>query len=131
MPGAEPIEYLSRSDFSGTWKNTADINRAALAEYFPGGTSNTTSGRSFTFEDNQIDEPLPDTGVDNGLDFMDFKDAEWDDPRWDDLLDQLSIQDMENLVDGGSFATPAIKSINKQAAKDYDGPGAAFHSGTP
>ena len=129
-PASEPLEYLSRSDFSATWQNTADIVREAKAEYFPGGTSNTTSGRSFTFEDNQIDEPLPDTGVDNGLDFMDFKDAEWDDPRWDDLLDQLSIQDMENLVDGGSFATPAIKSINKQAAKDYDGPGAAFHSGT-
>ena len=129
-PASEPLEYLSRSDFSATWQNTADIVREAKAEYFPGGTSNTTSGRSFTFEDNQIDEPLPDTGVDNGLDFMDFKDAEWDDPRWDDLLDQLSITDMENLVDGGSFATPAIKSINKEAAKDYDGPGAAFHSGT-
>ena len=129
-PASEPLEYLSRSDFEETWQNTSDIVREAKAEYFPGGTSNTTSGRSFSFEDNQIDEPLPDTGVDNGLDFMDFKDAEWDDPRWDDLLDQLSITDMENLVDGGSFATPAIKSINKPAAKDYDGPGAAFHSGT-
>ena len=129
-PAEEPLEYLSRSDFDETWQNTSDIVREAKAEYFPGGTSNTTSGRSFSFEDNQIDEPLPDTGVDNGLDFMDFKGADWDDDRWDDLLDQLSIRDMEDLVDGGSFATPAIKSINKPAAKDYDGPGAAFHSGT-
>ena len=129
-PASEPLEYLSRSNFSATWQNTSDIVREAKAEYFPGGTSNTTSGRSFSFTDNQINEPLPNVGVDNGLDFMDFKDAEWDDPRWDDLLDQLSIKDMQDLVDGGSFATPAIKSINKQAAKDYDGPGAAFHSGT-
>ena len=129
-PASEPLEYLSRSDFNSTWQNTVDIVREAKADYFPGGTSNTTSGRSFNFTDNEINEPLPTTGAKNGLDFMDFKGAEWDDPRWDNLLDQLSIQDMENLVDGGSFATPAISSINKPAAKDYDGPGAAFHSGT-
>ena len=129
-PSNQPLEYLSRSDFDATWQNTSDIVRSSESEYFPGGTSNTTSGRSFSFTDNEIDEPLPDTDVDNGLDFMDFKDAAWDDPRWDDLLDQLSVKDMQNLVDGGSFATPAIKSINKPAAKDYDGPGAAFHSGT-
>ena len=129
-PSSQPLEYLSRSDFNSTWQNTEDIVRSSEAEYFPGGASNTTSGRSFTFEDNQIDEPLPDTEINNSLDFMDFKDAEWDDPRWDDLLDQLSIKDMQDLVDGGSFATAAIKSINKPASRDYDGPSAAFHSGT-
>lgn len=129
-PGSEPMQYLSRSDFAGTWQNKEDIVREAESDRFPGGASNATSGNSFTFKDNEIDEPAPDTGVDNGMDFMDFKDAEWDDPRWDDLLDQLTIQDMEKLVDGGSFATAAIASINKPASKDYDGPSAAFHSGT-
>ena len=129
-PGNEPIEYLSRNDFEGTWKNTADIDKAALEQYFPGGVSNQTSGRNWNFTDNQINEPLPTTGADNGMNFMEFKDAEWDDSRWDDLLDQLSVKDMQTLVDGGSFATPAIKSINKPASRDYDGPSAAFHSGT-
>ena len=129
-PSSEPLEYLSRSDFESTWQNRDQIVRSSESQYFPGGASNTTSGRSFTFEDNQIDEPLPNTGVDNGLDFMDFKDVEWDDPRWDDLLDQLSIKDMQDLVDGGSFATAAISSINKPASRDYDGPSAAYHSGT-
>ncbi len=129
-PASRPLEYLSRSDFDATWQNTADIVREAEAGYFPGGASNTTSGRSFSFTDNQIDEPLPNVGDDNGLDFMDFKDADWDDDRWEYLLDQLSIQDMENLVDGGSFKTIAVESINKPASKDYDGPSSAFHSGT-
>ena len=129
-PSSQPLEYLSRSDFDATWQNTSDIVASSESDYFPGGASNTTSGRSFDFVDNQIDEPAPNTDVKNGLDFMDFKDAEWDDPRWDDLLDQLSIKDMQDLVDGGSFATAAIKSINKPASRDYDGPSAAFHSGT-
>ena len=125
-------EYLSRSDFEGTWQNTADISRASAssATHFPGGASNQTSGRNFSFTDNEIDGDLPTTGADNGLDFMDFKNAEWDDPRWESLLDQLTITDLENLVDQGSFKTAKIDSINKQGTTDYDGPGAAFHSGT-
>ena len=128
----EKNEYLSRSNFDTTWQNTADINRESSADatHFPGGASNATAGRSFSFQDNQIDEDLPKTGVANGLDFMDFKNAAWDDPRWESLLDQLSIQDLEDLVDQGSFKTAKITSINKAGTTDYDGPGAAFHSGT-
>ena len=129
-PGAEPIEYLSRSDFSGTWKNTNQINRAALAEYFPGGTSNQTAGRNFNFQDDQINEPAPTQGQAGDLVLADLKNAAWDDPKWESLLNQLSISDMQNLVDGGSFKTVAVSSIGKAATVDYDGPGAAFHSGT-
>ena len=125
-------EYLSRSDFEGTFQLTSEIDRksASSASHFPGGASNATSGRNFTFTDNEIDEDLPTTGANNELDFMDFKNAEWDDPRWESLLDQLSIQDLEDLVDQGSFKTAKITSINKAGTTDYDGPGAAFHSGT-
>ena len=97
---------------------------------FPGGTSNATSGRSFSFQDNQINEPAPTLGANNGLDFMDFKNAAWDDERWEPLLDQLTLTDLQNLVDQGSFKTASISSINKAGTTDYDGPGAAFHSGT-
>ena len=130
--GEEPIEYLSRKDFNATWKNKADISTVsnASADHFPGGASNATAGRSFSYQDNQIDEELPKTGEANGLDFMDFKNAAWDDPRWEQLLDQLSLKDLQDLVDGGSFKTIAVNSINKPASRDYDGPGAAFHSGT-
>ena len=130
--GEEPIEYLSRANFAETWQNTADINRASAADasHFPGGASNATSGRNFSFQDNQINEPAPTMGANNGLDFMDFKNAAWDDPRWEPLLDQLTLTDLQNLVDQGSFKTASISSINKPGTTDYDGPGAAFHSGT-
>ena len=125
-------EYLSRSDFAGTWQNTADINRASASNssHFPGGASNATSGRNFSFQDNQIDEDLPTQGVAGDLTLADLKNADWDDERWEPLLDQLSINDLENLVDQGSFKTAAVSSIGKEGTTDYDGPGAAFHSGT-
>ena len=130
--GEEPIEYLSRDDFAGTWKNTADISRTShpSASHFPGGASNSTDTTSFKFEDNQIEGDVRQQDIKNGLDFMDFKGAEWDDPRWDDLIDQLSLTDMETLVEYGGFQTAKIESINKPASVDYDGPSAAFHSGT-
>ena len=128
--GDEPISYLSRSDFAGTWQNTSDINRASSSDssHFPGGTSNTTS--SFSFKDNQIEGEVREQGIDNGLDFMDFKNASWDDERWDDLLDQMSLSDMEKLIEYGGFQTASIASINKSQTRDYDGPASAFHSGT-
>ena len=128
--GEDPIEYLSRDDFAGTWKNTADINRSAVAENFPGGTSNQTGPSSFKFEDNQIDGEVPEQGVPGDLTLRDLKDADFDDPRWEDLLSQLSISDMEKLIEYGGFQTASIDSISKEATKDYDGPSSAYHSGT-
>ena len=128
--GAEPIQYLSRNNFAGTWKNKDDIDTTAVADNFPGGNTNKTGGTSFKYDDNQIDEPLPEQGVAGTLTLADLKDAEWDDERWEPLLSQLSISDMETLVEFGGFETRAISSIGKIHSTDYDGPGAAFHSGT-
>ncbi len=130
--GDEPNTYLSRNDFAGTWQNTADISRASAAsrDHFPGGASNNTSYSSFSFQDNQIDEELPEQGVAGDLTLRDLKDAAWDDPRWESLLSQLSINDMERLIEFGGFQTVAVDSIGKAASKDYDGPAAAYHSGT-
>ncbi len=124
------IEYLSRSDFEGTWTNTSEINRNSVASKFPGGTSNTTGGNTFNFEDNQIAGDIPTTDADNGLTLADLKNADWDDPKWEPLLDQMSLQELKDIVDQGSFKTAAIPSIGKEATVDYDGPGAAYHSGT-
>ena len=126
----EKIQYLSRSDFEGTWTNTSEINRNSVADKFPGGISNQTGGQSFDYEDNQIDEDTPTTGADNGLVLSDLKNAAWEDPRWEPLLDQMTVKELQDIVDQGSFKTNAVASIGKEATVDYDGPGAAFHSGT-
>ena len=130
--GEEKHEFLSRSDFATTWKNKADFSLVSNsdAKHFPGGATNQTGGSKFSYQDNQIEGILREQGKQNGLKFEDFKNAEWDDPRWEDLLDQMSIKDLQDIVDQGSFKTASISSIGKTATKDYDGPGAAFHSGT-
>ena len=130
--GVEKNTYLSRSDFEGTWQNKADIPTVSNsdASHFPGGASNNAGPNSFTFEDNQIDEDIKPQEVAGDLTLRDLKDAAFDDPRWEDLLSQMSYSDMEKLIEYGGFQTSAITSIGKTSTVDYDGPGAAFHSGT-
>ena len=126
--------YLSRSNFNTTWQNTADILRdsSSDASHFPGGTGNQTSASAFnnSLVDNRFEGEAPQQGVAGTLTLRDLKDADWDDPNWEPLLNQLSYNDMERLVEYGGFQTVAVDSIGKTATVDYDGPGSAFHSGT-
>ena len=130
--GVEKNTYLSRADFEGTWQNKADIPLASNpdASHFPGGAKNNSTPGSFTLTDNQIDEEVKPQDVAGDLTLRDLKDAAWDDPRWENLLSQLSYADMDKLIEYGGFQTAAVSSIGKTQTVDYDGPGAAFHSGT-
>lgn len=70
--------------------------------------------------DNPEDE-MPVTGADNGVMVADLTGKEYDDPLWEDLLDQLSVDDMINMVNLGGFQTVAVDSIEKVGTLDSDG----------
>ncbi|MGN0814657.1 MAG: glycoside hydrolase family 3 C-terminal domain-containing protein [Candidatus Coproplasma sp.] len=48
--------------------------------------------------------------------------VDYDDPRWDTLLSQLSLAELNQLIGYGGYGTIAIESIGKLQAYDYDGP---------
>ena len=48
--------------------------------------------------------------------------ADYDDPQWDDLLDQITVSEATSPVSSGSFANGAVESIGKPKLSDYDGP---------
>lgn len=70
--------------------------------------------------DNPEDE-MPITEADNGITAADLTGKEYDDPLWEDLLDQLSVEDMIEMVNLGGFQTVAIDSIGKASTLDSDG----------
>lgn len=70
--------------------------------------------------DNPEDE-MPATEADNGVTVADLTGKEYDDPLWEDLLDQLSVDDMINMVNLGGFQTVAVDSIEKVGTLDSDG----------
>ena len=65
---------------------------------------------------------MPATGAQNGLVLYDLTGAEYDDPRWEQLLDQLTFDEMSLMVNLGGWQTAAIDSVGKAATSDCDGP---------
>ncbi len=46
----------------------------------------------------------------------------FDDPKWEKLLDQLTVSDMDTLTAIGGYQTSEAKSVNKVGTVDCDGP---------
>lgn len=76
------------------------------------------------YDSTKYDNPedgMPVTEADNGVTVADLTGKEYDDPLWEDLLDQLSVDDMINMVNLGGFQTVAVDSIEKVGTLDSDG----------
>ena len=71
--------------------------------------------------DDAADE-MPTLGAQNGLTLYDLYGKAYDDPAWDQLLDQLTFEDMATMINVGGWQTAAIESVGKVATSDCDGP---------
>ena len=65
---------------------------------------------------------MPTTGANVTVTMRDVVGKAYDDPAWDTLLDELTFNDMIDLVNNGAFQTIAIPSIDKNLTNDSDGP---------
>ena len=79
---------------------------------------------------NDADEAIT-TGAKNGLKIEDNGEttdlgfqlgSDFNDPRWDALLDQLTVDEMENLYINAYGGLAELKSVGKSKSKDADGP---------
>ena len=59
-----------------------------------------------------------------------MKDVPADDPSWDDLLDQLTAEEMYNLVRVGGYQTQTVNSVGAPATVCVDGPAFVGNAGT-
>ena len=107
-------QYVSRADWEGTLPTTRTDGKTASAE--------TVAAKENTpvYENKDSDQPI--TIADHGLTLEDMTGLEYDDPKWDDLLEQLSVDDMTNMISNGGWSTPEVASVGKPATNDLDGP---------
>ncbi|MFS6554246.1 hypothetical protein VPJ68_01840, partial [Parabacteroides distasonis] len=85
----------------------SDETRAAVVE----GAFGTYDGTKY----NNDADTMPTLGADNGLTLFDLKGAPYDDAKWDQLLDQLTFDDMAMMINVGGWQTVAIDSVGKVA----------------
>ena len=132
--------YVSRKDFAGTLRTTYldDAERTLTDELKE--TLDESIKRKYTESDAgkpwEVTGSVPSTTpVNSGLSLRDMLydeagnylgEASFDDPRWETLLDEISLDEMKNLVGFGAFRTNEIKGVDGVVGKpltvDSDGP---------
>lgn len=118
------ITYLSRADgFANYAEATAapanyEMSDADKAVFY-NAHSYTESG--YEADDDANAEDIT-TGAKNGLKLVELRGVDYNDPKWDDLLDQMTIEDMQQTIGFGGYQTAAVTSIEKVRTNDCDGP---------
>ena len=126
--GTFPQHGGEASDVISTWGNEingtdADGNPASY-EY------KKTASAEFlaTMEERNSGNPtdpatLTDTivyGAKNGLGLIDLRGKAYDDPLWDDLLNQLTPDDYQTLISSSGYGTPELQNVGKPYCMDAD-----------
>ena len=117
------VTYLSRADHFANYEEataapaSAELGEPYVSEYH----LNSNSDKTTYLNDEDV---MPTTGADNGLTLADMRDADYDDPRWEKLLDQLTVDEMANMIAMAGYQTAAMDSVGKVATLDFDGPAA-------
>ena len=114
--------YLSRSDWEGTYPTT-----------FLNGTWNASQDLLNDLEFYDVNTDTSDDEIINNYTFVQNSDSttytvqdligvSYDDPKWDDLINQLSYSQMTRLIRLGGYSTIQIDKIKLPATQDKDGP---------
>lgn len=130
--GENSVTYVSRNDWEGTVKlgyseKYTKLNNQVKVKV---NSAMVEDGKKMSLKLKKDNISNPTYGKDNGLSLasmmsMDEKGnihiKDYDDPMWDDLLDELSFEDTVMLLSNGLRKTYGIESINKPLTIDGNG----------
>ncbi|WHP16876.1 glycoside hydrolase family 3 protein [Cellulomonas sp. ES6] len=117
------ILSMSRADFAGTFPTAPTADQLVADDAVAAGFAawdHEAAAEAFEGE-------MPTTGAGTDLSLIDLRGLAFDDPKWDELLDSLTVGEMTDMQLNGAYQTPAIGSIGKPATTELDGP-AGFSS---
>ena len=111
------IEYLSRSDWEGTYPEAVVLTATdeLMADL-------RLTAADFIEAVDESEYEMPTMGADNGIVAISLRGADYDDEIWDQLLDQMTAEEMLTMVALGGYQTQAVESIAYPGTVDRDGP---------
>jgi beta-glucosidase len=109
------VTYLSRADWAGTFPKERAASTEAASEKIANALLNPIT---------VIEDPTPAkwTTKNNGLKLIDMKGVAYDDEKWDRLVEQVSKDEMVNLITTGGWQSAAVPSVGKARYLEVDGP---------
>ncbi len=133
------IKYLTRSDFEGTFPtvaNNTDRTRSTKHRDMDQKLKDSNlydAADATQWANERAGTPMPTLGAKNG--YIIFDDSgkvaneigielgmDYDDARWDDVLDQLTYSELSNLALHGYVHEEPLASVGKGKTSSYDGP---------
>ena len=137
MPGEKDIEFtqMSRADFEKTFPTHPTFEDRKVKEGSRFEEFLTTEFSLADFEagnneyvpaaarkDASVAANWKQGSKDTSLKIIDLKDADLNDPRWEDLVNQISWADMLKVVETNRMSSQAISSVGKASFSEGDGP---------
>jgi beta-glucosidase len=143
------VTYLTRSDWEGTFPTHDGTPGTQISTW--GNEINGEDGVSYTYVKTASDdliaeldsfssgtdvapETLADTqivyGADNGLTLINMRGLDFDDPLWDDLLDELTADEIYNTIGVSGYGIEYIDSVEKPFNIDADTAAGLIYGGT-
>ena len=113
--GDNSVTYLSRNDWVGTFPK--EITQLTLTDQMIEDLQDV----QYDPDDHEAVE-MPTLGADNGLKLYDMIGLEYDDPKWEQLLDQLTFDEMVSRIGDSFHWRMPIKSIEAPGTRDENGP---------
>jgi len=116
MSFGDDLVYVSRADWAGTMPTERRASDIAA-----------TDAQAAIITDDTVDNPEVDDIVvaKHGLKLSDMAGLAYDDPKWDELMEQVPVKEMAFLVQTGGWMNGAVPSVGKPHAIDSDGPNGA------
>lgn len=146
------ITYLTRNDWQGTWPehdgevmkevstwgneiNGTDKEGDAASFVYGKTIDSDTLAKIDAFDSRSpidardFDDEIV-YGEDNGLTLINMRGLDYDDPLWNDLLDQLTADDYYTMIAQSGYGTEFLESVNKPFCVDADTASGLIYGGT-
>ncbi len=112
-----PINYMTRADFLGTFPTEAGAPKSSGGLF--ASMHNSTDGKEP--EDPNVTAPAFGSTLTSWT-VTDLYGVSYDDPMWDEIVSQLTLEECKKFIIDAGFGTIALPSIGKPATRDTDGP---------
>ena len=111
------VTYLTRNDWEGTMPSLKKTIKIALNEYLIKGLQD-----QHYETDPSATAEMPTFGADNGLKLYDMIGLAYDDPKWDELLDQMTFDEMVTFIGDAFHWHMPVESVHAPGTRDENGP---------
>lgn len=142
------LQYLTRQDWEGSWPTTDGEVSDQISTW--GNEINGSDGGSYTYKKTVSEEDLaklqstdslspvdasaitdtPVYNAKNGVTLAALRGRDYDDPLWNDLLDNLTPEDYQTVITLSGYGTAALDSVGKPYAQDFDAATGLLMGGT-